>query len=134
MSRRDLMLELAQQLQQRGKRLIIYMPSDIETSISSRSGVKPEDYGTWYRSLVRAYSEKFGKLHHGWWFDSCVPLPNERWEEWLAACRAGNPDSAVAFSGAEFCTGGPIEPRAPSRTITPARSISSTAGASGAIS
>ena len=112
-SRRDLMMELAQQLQQRGKRLIIYMPSDIETSISSRSGVKPEGYGIWYRSLVRACSEKFGKLHHGWWFDSCVPLPNERWAEWLAACRAGNPDSAVAFSGAEFCTGGPVEPRCP---------------------
>jgi formylglycine-generating enzyme required for sulfatase activity len=113
MSRRDLMMELAQQLHQRGKGLIIYMPSDIETSISSRSGVKPEDYGAWYRSLVRAYSEKFGKLLHGWWFDSCVALPNERWQEWLAACRAGNPDSAVAFSGAEFCTGGPIEPRCP---------------------
>jgi len=42
MSRRDLVLELAQQLQKRGKRLIIYMPSDIETSISGRSGVKLE--------------------------------------------------------------------------------------------
>ena len=39
--------------------------------------------------------------------------PNERWREWLAACRAGNPDAVVAFSGAEFCTGGPVEPRCP---------------------
>jgi hypothetical protein len=112
-SRRDLVMEIAQKLHRRHKRLVLYIPSDGEPSIKSRSGVKDEDYRAWYLSLIRAYSKKLGKLHDGWWFDSCSPLPNERWQEWLDACRAGNPDSAVAFSGAEFCTGGPIEPRCP---------------------
>jgi hypothetical protein len=112
-SRRDLILEIAQKLAPSGKRLVLYMPSDLEPSIKTRSGIPPENYRAWYLSVIRSYSEKFAKLHHGWWFDSCGPLPNEAWEEWLAACRAGNPDSAVAFSGAEFCTGGDIMPRCP---------------------
>lgn len=112
-SRRDLVLEIAEQLGKRGKRLVLYLPSDNETSIKSRAGVKSEDYRAWYLSLIRAYSKKLGKLHQGWWFDSCSPLPNDRWQEWLDACRAGNPDSAVAFSGAEFCTGGDVMPRCP---------------------
>jgi hypothetical protein len=112
-SRRELLMELAQQLHQRGKRLLLYLPSDLEPSIQGRAGVKSEDYRAWYLSFVRAYSETLGNLHHGWWFDSCSALPNERWQEWLAACRAGNPDAVVAFSGAEFCTGGPVEPRCP---------------------
>ncbi len=112
-SRRDLMMEIAQQLAQRGKRLVLYIPSDNENFIKGRSGIAGENYRAWYLSMIRAYSEKLGKLHHGWWFDSCGPLPNERWQEWLDACRAGNPDSAVAFSGAEFCTGGDVMPRCP---------------------
>ena len=113
MSRRDLAMEIAQQIQKRGKRFILYVPSDIEPTLKSQTGIPPEGYRAWYLSFIRAYSEKFGKLHHGWWFDTCVPLPNERWQEWLDASRAGNPDSAVAFSGAEFCTGGDVMPRCP---------------------
>jgi hypothetical protein len=112
-SRRDLMMEIAQQLASRGKRLVLYIPSETEPSIKSRSGVPEEGYRAWYLSLIRTYSEKFGKLHHGWWFDSCGPRSTESWQEWIDACRAGNPDSAVAFSGAEFCTGGDIMPRCP---------------------
>lgn len=112
-SRRDLVMEIAQQLQKRGKRLILYLPSDAEPTLKSQTGIPPETYAAWYRSFVRAYSEKLGPLLHGWWFDSCSPLPIERWQEWLTDCRLGNPDSAVAFSGAEFCTGGPVEPRCP---------------------
>ncbi len=112
-SRRDLMREIAQQLAQRGKRLILYIPSDSETSIKGRSGVAENNYRAWYLSMIRAFSEKLGKLHQGWWFDSCGPLPNERWQEWMDSCRAGNPDAAVAFSGAEFCTGGDVMPRCP---------------------
>ncbi len=112
-SRRDLAGEIAQQMQKRGKRFILYVPSDIEPTLKSQTGIPPEGYRAWYLSFIRAYSEKFGKLHHGWWFDTCTPLPNEQWQDWLDACRAGNPDSAVAFSGAEFCTGGDVMPRCP---------------------
>ena len=112
-SRRDLAMEIAQQLAQRGKRLVLYIPSDNEPTLRAQTGLAPADYTAWYRTLIRAYSEKFGARLHGWWFDSCLPLPNEQWQEWLDACRAGNPDSAVAFSGAEFCTGGDLMPRCP---------------------
>ena len=113
MSRRDLAMEIAQQIQKRGKRFILYVPSDIEPTLKNQTGIPPDGYRAWYLSFIRAYSEKFGKLHQGWWFDTCVSLPNEHWQEWLDACRAGNPDSAVAFSGAEFCTGGDVMPRCP---------------------
>ena len=73
------------------------------------------DYGTAghaerYFEFLRQYSLKFGTLHDGWWFDSCGPHPDEYWQKYLAAVRAGNPQSAVAFSGAEFCSGRPVNP------------------------
>jgi hypothetical protein len=108
--RRDLLLELAQRLQPLGKRLIVYFPSENEPCVKevldSGDGKYPESYF----AFLREYSTKLGALHHGWWFDSCGPHPDAYWEQWLAATRAGNPEAAVAFSGAEFCCGAPLGP------------------------
>jgi hypothetical protein len=111
--RRDLALEIAQRLEPLGKRLILYFPS--EQAFSPPFGeIFPNgptaEYTKDYSEFLRQYSLKLGKLHHGWWFDSCRPESDEYWLEYLAAVRAGNADAAVAFSGAEFCTGGPINP------------------------
>ena len=109
--RRDIVQEIAQRLETMNKRLILYLPSIQRDRTLIQQLNLPAPYTAAYRQFVRAYSEKFARHHHGWWFDSCAALPDEQWKDWLAACRAGNPEAVVAFSGAEFCTGGPVDPR-----------------------
>lgn len=111
-SRRDLVLEIAKRLQPLGKRLILYIPSEQNADPAIQQAFQ---YGTpgqedRYFAFLREYSLRFGGLHHGWWVDSCGPHPDAYWRRFLAAVRAGNPEAAVAFSGAEFCGGGPINP------------------------
>ncbi len=101
--RRDLAMEIAQRLHRLGKRLILYFPSDPDPTIQRLLDCDPKRCTELYFEFLRQYSLKFGKLHHGWWFDACSPHPDEYWKKYLAAVRAGNPDAAVAFSGAEFC-------------------------------
>lgn len=108
-SHRDILLEIAQRLQPLGKRLIVYFPSENEPAV--KQVLAPgATYPDIYFEFLKQYSQKLGKLHHGWWFDSCGAHPDEYWNRWLAAARAGNPDAAVAFSGAEFCCGQPLGP------------------------
>ncbi len=107
--RRDVVLEIAQRLAAVGKRLILYYPSEGDPSVPL--GPRDEHYLDRYFEFIRHYSLKFGPLCHGWWFDSCTPHPDDYWLHWLAAAKAGNSAAVVAFSGAEFCSGGPIAPR-----------------------
>ncbi len=109
---RDLALEIARRLEPLGKRLIFYLPSEQAADPAIRAALSSggDDFTQQYFEFLRQYSLKFGRLHHGWWFDSCGPHPDEYWHKYLAAVRAGNPDAAIAFSGAEFCCGGPINP------------------------
>ena len=111
-SKRDIALEIAQQLQKRGKRLILYLPapSSADPVIQEVLASGSEGFADRYFEFVRQYSLKFGRLYHGWWFDACGPQADEYWQRWLAAARAGNPEAVVAFSGAEFCGGGPLDP------------------------
>lgn len=111
-SRRDIVLEIAQRLKGLNKRLILYIPSQeaADPALKEIFDYASEGHADRYFEFLRHYSIKFGTLHHGWWFDSCGPHPDDYWNKYLAAVRAGNPDAAVAFSGAEFCCGGPINP------------------------
>jgi len=110
--RRDIVLEIARRLHAAGKRLILYLPSEQNADPVIKAALKAdtEGYTQRYFEFLRAYSLKFGSLHDGWWFDACGPHPDEYWREYMAALRAGNPDAVAAFSGAEFCCGGPIDP------------------------
>lgn len=110
--RRDIVMEIAERLAELDKRLILYLPSEqnAEAALQEAFAYGTEGHVQRYFEFLRAYSLKFGRLHHGWWFDSCGPHPDEYWQEWMAALRAGNPDVAIAFSGAEFCCGGPVSP------------------------
>ena len=110
--RRDVPLEIAKRLKRLGKRLILYFPSEEQNDRVVKQALNSEaaGYADRYFELLREYAVKFGPLCHGWWFDGCSPHTDEHWNKWLAAVRAGNTDAAVAFSGAEFCTGGPINP------------------------
>lgn len=110
--RRDLALEIAKRLKALDKRLILYIPSEqaADPALKQIFDYATEGHVDRYFEFLRQYSVKFGVLHHGWWFDSCSAHPDDYWNKYLAAVRAGNPKAAVAFSGAEFCCGGPINP------------------------
>ena len=111
-SRRDLAMDIARRLKPLGKRLILYLPAidEADPVVKQALGYGSDGYDERHFEFLRQYSVKFGKLHHGWWFDSCGPQADDYWRKWLAAVRAGNGDVAVAFSGAEFCGGRPIDP------------------------
>lgn len=115
--RRDLMGELGRAIQSRGKRLIIYMPgahtpADPTVKRLLRSGT--DGYDERHNAFIRDYSVKMGATCGGWWFDSCSPQSPAAWQAEMDACRAGNPDTVVAFSGAEFCaSGGQLRPICP---------------------
>jgi hypothetical protein len=110
--RRDIVKEISARLHAAGKRLILYIPSEqnAEPAIRTALAAGTPGFAERYFEFLKTYSLKFGKLCDGWWFDSCGPHPDSYWQEWMSALRAGNPNAVVAFSGAEFCCGGPIEP------------------------
>ncbi len=113
---RDLITEIGRKLDERGKRMIIYLPgphTGADPVVKSLLGLGTEGYAQRHNEFIRHYSLKLGTLIDGWWFDSCGPQENAAWEKEMAACRAGNPDSVIAFSGAEFCASGTIKPRCP---------------------
>ncbi len=114
--RRDLVSEIAQQLHSRGKRLIIYLPgahTPADPTVKRLLGRGTEGYADRH-TFIRDYSLKLGEACAGWWFDSCSPQAESVWIAEMDACRAGNPQSVVAFSGAEFCaSGGQIRPVCP---------------------
>jgi hypothetical protein len=115
--RRDLIPEIARQLHQRGKRLIIYLPgahTPADPTVKRLLGQGREGYAERHNAFIRHYSLKLGETCAGWWFDSCHRQEDTVWRAKMDACRAGNPQSVVAFSGAEFCaSGGQIRPVCP---------------------
>ena len=115
--RRDLIPEIGRRLHERGKRLIVYMPhaqTGADPVVKSLLGLGTEGYAERHNEFVRHCALTGGALIDGWWFDSCGPQDNATWQREIDACRAGNPDAVVAFSGAEFCAGGgAIAPRCP---------------------
>ena len=113
--RRDLVREIAEGLRKRNKRMILYLASGQSSDPIFRDVFKwksKEGPGR-YLNFVRSYAKQYGDLAGGWWFDGCSRCSNEDWQRWLDAARAGNPKAAIAFSGAEFCCGGPINPLCP---------------------
>lgn len=112
-SRRDLVLELAQAMHERGKRFIAYLPSEVHfqpEAVRRAFAWNPSDQSAFqrrYTSFIREWSERLGLLLDAWWFDGCYewePFHNQTydWNAWCGASRAGNPDAAVAFNDGSF--------------------------------
>ncbi len=124
-SRRDLVADLAGELQKRRIRLIVYLPSgapaaDVEAR--KKLGWRWGRPGGWqlpgepvggrliefqrkWEAIIREWSLRWGKAVSGWWIDGCYfaddmyrfdDEPN--FASFAAALRAGNPDSIVAFN------------------------------------
>jgi hypothetical protein len=115
--RRDLITEIGEQLHRRGKKLIVYFPgahTAADPTVKRLLGLGSEGYADRHNDFIRHYSLKLGRLCDGWWFDSCGLQDDSAWRKEMDACRAGNPESVIAFSGAEFCAaGGRIKPICP---------------------
>jgi hypothetical protein len=115
--RRDLIPEIGRRLHAAGKRLIIYLPgahTPADPNVKRILRIGTDGYADRHNDFVRHFSKKMGPLCDGWWFDSCSQQSDDAWRKEMDACRAGNPESVVAFSGAEFCaSGGQLRPLCP---------------------
>ena len=114
--KRDLIPEIGAEFHNRGKRMIVYLPgahTAADPTMKRLLGLGTDGYAERHNQLIRHYSLKLGNLLNGWWFDSCRRQADAAWQSEIDACRAGNPDSVVAFSGAEFCAAGTIKPLCP---------------------
>ncbi|MDO8587437.1 MAG: alpha-L-fucosidase [Armatimonadota bacterium] len=121
--KRDLVMEMAQRVKKLKKRFIVYFPAPLESptppDIQQAFGWNQEDQTHFfkrYHNCIRAYSEKFGSLCDGWWFDGCYDwISKGRWDwsDWIAPARAGNPNSIVALNDGAFCVARekPVSPR-----------------------
>jgi hypothetical protein len=114
---RDLITQIGQELQRRGRKMIVYLPgphTPADPMVKRLLGIGTSGYADRHNQFIHDYSIKLGRLCSGWWFDSCGPQDNSAWQKEMEACRAGNPDSVIAFSGAEFsASGGQFRPRCP---------------------
>lgn len=116
-SKRDLVLELAIETKKQGMRFIGYFPTELDDNIPTiRSAFgwdlspdKKEFMERW-TEVVKYYSEKFGTLMDGWWFDGNYNSAEKKFkrthdwnndrfneEEWFAAARKGNPNRITAM-------------------------------------
>jgi hypothetical protein len=113
---RDLIAELADALQPRGVRLMVYTTSGAPNEPNAARALKwvnnheqpghrlAEFQGMWNRILTE-WSERWGRGVAGWWVDGCYfaetmyefeDEPN--WESLRRALKAGNPEAIVAFN------------------------------------
>ena len=113
-SRRDLPMELADALAERKVRLLLYLPSrapqqDAQamrglSDVHERDPV-PQEFTRKWGEVIREWSLRYGAKVSGWWFDGAYNTAGwddgtkpYNWKTWAAACRAGNPDSLLAFN------------------------------------
>ena len=113
-SKRDLPMEIAEALGERGIRLMLYLPSRSpqrdEQAMTGLHDVHerqpaPQEFTKRWSEVVAEWSLRYGKKISGWWFDGSYntagwddPSKPYNWNTWAAACRAGNPESILAFN------------------------------------
>ncbi len=112
-ARRDLIGDLASELQRRHIRLIVYLPAgapagdrQARTALGWQDGgQRNAEFQIHWEQVIAEWSRRWGDAVAGWWFDGCYwpnamyrdPLP-PNFGSFAAAARAGNPDSIVAFN------------------------------------
>jgi len=113
-SKRDLPMELAEALARRGIRFMLYLPSrSPQRDKKAMTGLNdvherqpaPQEFTRKWSAVIREWSLRYGSKISGWWFDGSyntlgwddLSKPNN-WKTWADACRAGNPDSLLAFN------------------------------------
>jgi len=127
-SKRDLVADMADALQPKGIRLMVYLPSgapDRDTVAMKALEWKMGKYFRWeypdggpdggdprfdsfqskWEEIIREWSDRWGDKVAGWWFDGCYfpkamyEYPDPpNFESFAAAARSGNSNSIVAFN------------------------------------
>jgi len=118
-SKRNLPMEVANALQAKGIRLILYLPSrSPQQDKQAMTGLAdvherqpaPQEFTRKWSEVIAEWSLRYGKKVSGWWFDGSYNRAGwddlskpYNWNTWAAAVRAGNPSSLIAFNpGAEI--------------------------------
>ena len=113
-SKRDLPMELAAALSKRKIRMLLYLPSRApqrdQQAMQGLSDVAerqpaPQAFTRKWSEVIREWSERYGDKVSGWWFDGSYNTAGWddlkqpcNWTTWAAVCRAGNPQSILAFN------------------------------------
>ena len=113
-SKRDLPMEIADALAKRGIRLLLYLPSrSPQRDNKAMAGLNdvherqaaPQEFTRKWSEVIREWSLRYGKKVSGWWFDGSYNRAGWddftkpfNWNTWAEACRAGNPQSILAFN------------------------------------
>jgi alpha-L-fucosidase len=112
-SKRDLISDLADALNKRGIKLIVYLPSGAPAGdktareeLQWKNGpYRNKEFQINWQNIIREWSKRWGKKVAGWWFDGCYwpsimyrSCEEPNFKSFADAARAGNPESAVAFN------------------------------------
>ncbi len=114
-TKRDLPMEIGRELKKRNIRLILYLSARSPqfdpqamaglADVEQRPYPAPQEFIKRWSEVIEEWSRRYGTLVSGWWFDGAYR--ESAWEDykkpynfktWAAACRAGNPDSMLAFN------------------------------------
>jgi hypothetical protein len=125
-SHRDLVLEIAKALKQRGKKFIAYLPCEVRGNSSmqkgfgwnTQPGTDQAQFQDKYLRAIREWAVRYGEYLDGWWFDGCYSwdaFPNKymKWGKWYEATRAGNKNVVLAFNPGLASEGENIKPILP---------------------
>ena len=113
-SKRDLPMDLSKALAKHHIRLMLYLPSRSpqrdKQAMQALSDVDeqqpaPQKFTQKWSEIIREWSLRYGNRVSGWWFDGSYNTAGwddrtkaHNWKTWAAACRAGNPNSLLAFN------------------------------------
>ena len=110
---RDLPMEIGRALQRRGIALVLYLPfrapqgdaylMDCLGDVSEQKP-PPARFVAGWTAVVREWSEHYGALAKGWWFDGVYNTKGMSAEDWnglCAAARTGAPKRWLAFNSGE---------------------------------
>ncbi|HEX7867574.1 MAG TPA: hypothetical protein VF555_21630 [Variovorax sp.] len=110
---RDLPLEIGRALRSRGIALILYLPFRAPQSDPalmeclgdvSEQEPPPARFIAAWSSVIRDWSERYGALASGWWFDGTYNtkgITPAGWEMLCSAARAGAANRLLAFNAGE---------------------------------
>jgi hypothetical protein len=107
-------MKVAEALTERKIRLMLYLPSrSPQRDKQAMTGLHdvherqpaPQEFTKQWSEVIAEWSLRYGKKISGWWFDGSYNTAGWddlskpfNWNTWAAACRAGNPESILAFN------------------------------------
>ncbi|NOV04364.1 Ig-like domain-containing protein [Paenibacillus planticolens] len=113
-SNRDLIMDMADALQAKGIKLMLYLPSNapkLDENIARGFGLsKTDSNGNWHvdetfvqkwAQVIKEYSERYGTKIAGWWFDGFYNANGFQpaWGKYYSdAAKSGNPNSVIALN------------------------------------